>query len=312
MWICNIIYEIFHDTGLLLSFLSLVATIAVSFMIYWLQRHHEKEIEHLQEERRKQELQNEANKFLVDNEEERDCIPWCVLASQLHRHEHHTREIYKNFCRASDELQCEILHMAGYKLQLLPQKRWYDYCFSCLTRDIQKYKLGRDFLYDGGKYFSKGYIDYKNEKWSDITEDIIFEPIYKGVWWKLMGKISCRQYIGDYIKFLKRNKRIEDITVFNLNPIPPIDCVWDKISLSEVDEKVMCAWVITLVEDIVINIPAEEYVEPIIDYTDAQVIYYEDKYYEVLQVLYNTYVPNLIAEENKESLKDKIIKKIKK
>ena len=100
---------------IVIGILSLVATIAVSFLIYWLQTRHEKEIQKLQDEKEQKELETKARLFLIDNEPERDYLPWCVVAANVHPLERHSRKIYTEYCRCTEELQNEILHQAGYK-----------------------------------------------------------------------------------------------------------------------------------------------------------------------------------------------------
>ena len=70
---------------IIIGVLSLVATIAVSFLIYWLQSRHEKEIQKLQCEKERIALQEKARLFLIDNQEERDYLPWCIIAANLYR-----------------------------------------------------------------------------------------------------------------------------------------------------------------------------------------------------------------------------------
>ena len=48
---------------IVIGILSLVATIAVSFLIYWLQTRHEKEIQKLQDEKEQKELETKARLF---------------------------------------------------------------------------------------------------------------------------------------------------------------------------------------------------------------------------------------------------------
>ena len=50
---------------IVIGILSLVATIAVSFLIYWLQTRHEKEIQKLQDEKEQKELETKARLFLM-------------------------------------------------------------------------------------------------------------------------------------------------------------------------------------------------------------------------------------------------------
>ena len=141
--------------------LSLLATIAVSFTIYWLQRHHEKDIEREAKEQARNELKEKAKMFLMENEAERGYLPWCVLAANLHRLERHTRNIYTAFCRCPEELRNEILRQAGFQIGVIKDKTWVNDCIEKLKTDIEKYGLGRDWLYDGAKYFHRSYERYR-------------------------------------------------------------------------------------------------------------------------------------------------------
>ena len=104
---------------IILGILSLIATVGVSFAIYWLQSRHEKQLERIAKENAEKQLKEEADRFLIDNEAERDYLPLCVFASNLHRHERHTRKIYTNFCRCSNDLQNKILEVAEFKCRTI-------------------------------------------------------------------------------------------------------------------------------------------------------------------------------------------------
>ncbi len=277
-----------------LSFLSLIATVAVSVMIYLLQRRHEKEVEKFQEDLRKKELENQANKFLIDNEAEREYLPWCVLASNLHRQEKHTRKIYTNFCRCSDELQNEILKMANFAFHIIPNKKWVNKALENLHSDIEKHKLGRDILYDGGKYFRRGFENYREKRWESIEFLDAFDPIEirlnrQSFFQK--EKLNLGEYMEEYFYFLYSEYRPP---LYQKNPPPPIDYMCQVIDFEAAPEDVVCAWVMELVENIAIIIHNSPYTskktsEIELDFTDAQAETYEDKYYEALQMLYNTY-----------------------
>ena len=90
---------------IIIGVLSLVATIAVSFLIYWLQSRHEKEIQKLQCEKERIALQEKARLFLIDNQEERDYLPWCIIAANLYPLEKHTRKIYVHRAQRAPVLQ---------------------------------------------------------------------------------------------------------------------------------------------------------------------------------------------------------------
>ena len=162
---------------IVIGVLSLLATIVVSFAIYWLQMRHEKELQRLEEKQKQKDLEEKANLFLMYNESERDYLPWCVLAANLHRLEKHTRDIYTNFCRCPEELRDEILRQTGFEIVSMKDKNWVYDCIEKLKIDIEKYNLGEDYLYDDAKYFHRSYERYRELQWDGTP--CVFEPINK-------------------------------------------------------------------------------------------------------------------------------------
>lgn len=79
--------------------LSLIATVAVSFLIYWLQHRHELELEKAEQKKQDEILEQEAHEFLIKNEAEREYLPWCVIATNLHRHENISAKYIQIFAR---------------------------------------------------------------------------------------------------------------------------------------------------------------------------------------------------------------------
>lgn len=108
--------------------MTLVVTIAFSFSIYWLQLRHEKETQKIVKSREHKELEEKAKLFLIDNEAERDYLPWCVIAANIHRLDKHTREIYNSFCRCPEELRNEILKQAGFEMESIKGQTWVNDC----------------------------------------------------------------------------------------------------------------------------------------------------------------------------------------
>lgn len=286
--------------------LSLIATIAVSFLIYWLQSRHEKEIRSIEETQRQKALEEQANQFLIDYEEERDYLPWCIFAANLHRLEKHKRKIYTAYCRCSVELQNAILKVAGFSIKQFENKDWLNKCIDYLRRDIKKYELGEDYLYEGAKYFHRGYEYYRNNKWNKTPE--IFTPIVNLTFRQAFNrtKIDISTYIDEYI-FYYIGKEIPQT---DLKPCPPIDYVWDSQKLAyEEKEEIVCQWIMELVNEISIILKNRQQIESIIEYSDAIIETFEDKYYCALQSLYNTYIAeynlNIINTKKKKRIKQK-------
>lgn len=282
---------------IIIGILSLMATIAVSFSIYWLQMRHEKEMKKVEEKRRIKEKEEKAKRFLIDNSEERDYLPWCALASNLHRFKKHTRKIYKSYCLCEPELQNEILKQAGFNVAMPGNLKWKEQCIDMLRKDIEKFQLGKDILYEGEKYFLRGYDRYKEFPWDGTP--CVFQPICKEDRLSKIYKketINIGDYIGEYYYyFIEQNMKFEDIV-----PEPPIDYVWRSQNLDIAQESDVCMWTMELVQQISYLFYEEsESTENILDYTDAVSETYEDKYYEALQALYNTYYKVLAQNEER-------------
>lgn len=275
---------------IIIGILSLIATITVSFVIYWLQMHHEKEMQRLEQKQRQNELEERAKCFLIKHESEKNYLPWCILAANLHRLERHSRVIYADFCLCPVELRNEILKQAGFKISFIEEQSWVNICIEKLKADIQKYNLGRDYLYEGAKYFHRSFLCYRDLPWNGTPR--IFKAINKDSYRSRVlhiDQLSIGEYIDEYFFwYIDKNMNFEqDI------PIPPLDYVWNSQNLGYCTEKQVCMWMMDIMENIalVIGNRRNDYPESryILEDTDAEAETYEDKYYKVLQALYNTY-----------------------
>lgn len=279
---------------IIIGIISIVATVSVSFTIYWLQKRHEKDVLRIEEQIKRRELEEKAHEFLIENENERDYLPWCIIAVNLHRHERHTRNIYTNFCRCSPELQNEILNIAGFSLNTISDSKWVEKCFEKLSKDIKKYHLGRDVLYDGAKYFHRSFEYYRDKTYEEF-ELYSYKTLYSNNNFIYRNLISLGSYIEEYLDYIM--KEINEDNLKNKNPLPPVDYVWSYNNLSYADEYVVCFWIMELVYNIVINIHNRFKKEEKVIFenlTDADAITYEDKYYQALFWLYFTYKQDLI------------------
>ncbi len=282
---------------IIIGILSLVATVAVSFFIYWLQNRHEKEIAKMEEAHRQGDLAEEANNFLIDHDDERDYLPWCTMAANLHRHERHSRKIYTDFCRCPVELQNKILEMAEFTIRTIEGAEWVDSAFEQLECDVKKYNLGvQPFLYDGAKYFHRAFSYYREHKFEQ-RHNREFKTIYELspillISEKDKDKVSLSHYVDQYFDYIlgRENKAL----VVWENPYPPVDYVWNTKNLGSIKEVAVCYWIMELVENFIVNIHnrlrVSGYDSMIWDNsTDAQAETYEDRYYEILYWMYYTY-----------------------
>ena len=107
-------------------------------------------------------IARKSSTFLIDNQEERDYLPWCIIAANLYPLEKHTRKIYSEYCRCSEELQNEILNQAGYKIKQFTGKYWLQGCIDKLQQDIEKYNLEGIICMMEQNIFIEAMIDTEN------------------------------------------------------------------------------------------------------------------------------------------------------
>lgn len=98
--------------NLVISILSLVATIAISFVIYFLEKKN-------QENARKNEIKENAKRFIIDNADEIDYLPWATIAVGCFPQNKHVRRIYNAFSYLDDETKKEILRQRKIESLLL-------------------------------------------------------------------------------------------------------------------------------------------------------------------------------------------------
>lgn len=146
--------------SMIVGILSLLATIAISVVIYILQKK-----DAMRE--RKRELKQQACDFIMENIDEKEYLVLAQFATRLYPQHKHNRKIYNLFIRCDSELQKEILKQANFtdlKLEVYDD----DFCYKMLKlfeKDADKMQLfTKTFLYDGAKYFFRGLQSHGNTK----------------------------------------------------------------------------------------------------------------------------------------------------
>ena len=299
----------FEIVQIILGGLTLLAGF-VPIIIHCLQKKHEKEIDAIRIEQKQKELSEKANEFLIDHENERDYLPWCTIASALHRREHHTRKIYTDFCRCPDELQKEIIKLAGFPEIKIEGNHWVNKSLESIREYIKNNHLGMDLLYDGAKYFHRGFERYRKEVWTKTPS--VFDPIEKDTaLMKAFGrdKIDLIEYIDEYLWFRSNDKECAK------QPMPPIDYAVKTQSLLNRNDIEVCRWVIEIVfciSTIAHNLGKSDYDDDFFGViTDADAETFEDRYYETLLTIYYTFKNESAEIKNKKSKKKKSKSRIK-
>ena len=243
------------------------------------------------EEAKIQKREEEARLFIHDNNDEIDYLPYCVYASCYDRHGHHSRKIYNEFCRLSDEMQAEVLKQANYKMSLISGTDWVYEKIHLVDRFAKEYGFGDTFLYDSGKHFLHGYIT-KDEPYVEEHKEELRDVF--GMY-SFMTRLFNRKAItiDQYFESYGYRKFRDPKWLERYDYVPPGDVLIEIKELRDPEKTssaVVAYWMCHEIEDIYYII--EEYFygkkpEGVI-VNDAQPEFFEDKFYEILNLLYCT------------------------
>lgn len=292
-WINTIFNDINLTIGfisLVLSFISLVVSTILTIIIFKYQKRQDKNLSELEKVINHKEILEKAKLFMIDNADEMTYLPFCIFAANLHPLKKHRRKIYTEFCRCSSEVQKEILLLNNIEIDL-SGNNWLDKAISYLSDNIKKHGLGRNILYDNGKYFHRSIDIYRDYEWQHNNSEYVFPIIGRDIGLRLNQSLNLIGYVDEYMHFKYSEYRPH---IINPNPTPPIDLVWDMMNLEAISEHEVCAWTMEIIYSIAQIISSSRYtadqkLDILIPETDADIETFEDKYYQTVQTLYNTY-----------------------
>lgn len=124
--------------NLIISILSLAATIAISFVIYFLERHNQKIT-------KEKEIKETAKRFIIDNADEIDYLTWATIAVGFFPKNKHLRRIYNAFSYLDDETKKEVLRQRKLDCDLIEDDSWLQDKISLIVEAIHKLELGGRF-----------------------------------------------------------------------------------------------------------------------------------------------------------------------
>lgn len=275
--------------------MNFLATSALTIAIYWLQRSHEKEREQMEVEAQKKAVVEAARVFLIDNEDEIECLPLSAIAKSLNLKRKHHRAITTKFLRCSEEVQKEILKQANFQ-PIEVSKEQVSAALKRLKDDIKVRSFGRDALYDGAKYFHRAMDRYSDEKIETVNpyifEDIRRTHFYQGDSLQLLKDMS---YNGTLYGYMYDYLHSADFGKSKWLLQPPIDMVWLQCNLAGCPEEIMTFWTMRIVIDCCRVFAKSE--EDII-FDEDLIKTQEDMYYYAVMALYSTYIAKKVEGAN--------------
>jgi len=273
----------FDIISLIISILSLGATIAISIIIYKLERKNEKR-------NKEKEIRENAKKFISENIDEKEYLPLATIASGCFSQNKHYRKIYNEFSLLDDDTKKEVLKLADMDCQLINNDEWIKEKIDLIKEAIKELGIGRDFLYDGGKYLTRAYnykensiLEFENLKTNQYLYNDVFGIRKNIIIFKRSDKLTYEEYLNDYlyIKYCENKKMSEDVRL-------PNEYLFEMEDLGDCDEDKICFWMMVMVRNVIIysmrylGYKQKEHT----CFSSSNIKTFEDKYFSVLYELY--------------------------
>ena len=295
----NLTMSKYEITTIVLQALTLIATVAISIVLYYLNNKHKEEDKRLKDEQL-------AKAFIIDNNDISDYIPLCIIASALNRHKKHHRALFNEFNKLSDEVQKEVLKQCNYEIDLIKGNEWVSKSINYVNKFLNDNNLGNErnnYLYDDGKYLHYAIRYFSEKEYDDKRYNKKYRNPFPNNKIGFEGNnpveylIDFDTYCEDFMFYVIRSTR-KDFIIFKSEKIAPrpikyLEAVENLPSVNTTNEDV-CYWVLDFVNFFSIYIiksyPSEYK-------SDARIETYEDKYYEVMLSLYLLYKLVIAKEE---------------
>lgn len=277
--------------NLVIAVLSLIATVVVSVSIFWLQRRHERELEKQEQIRHKEGIQEAAKVFIIDNQKDINLLPLCAIAASVNPYKGHIRPIFTRFNKCSKELQKEILRQENIPLVIMENGNWVDKSLKKFEEDCKKFKMGRSFLYDGGKYFHCAIDALQGEDLRDVST-FVFDVPPLGTRIFPESKFDLTLYIDRYLEFVLRDREDTANRPELLPQEPPMEVLYRMFNFGtcELMKFISGGCVAFCRHKLVADSDADWRQICIEDYAIET---HEDMYYDTLLMLYTTYCTNM-------------------
>ena len=110
----------------------------------------------MRDEQRHQEcVKSQAVSFISKYYKDRGLIPLCAIAAMYNDLFYYNREMYREFCCCTKEIQNRILEYCKLDLRV-DNCNIYEMCLTAIENVMKKYfPNDKDVFYDGGKYFER-------------------------------------------------------------------------------------------------------------------------------------------------------------
>ena len=232
-------------------------------------------------------LQNKANEFIIENNDEIDYIPLCIIANIYDRHRKYKRNIYTSFNKLSNEVQVEVLKQLNYRL-IDTNNNWLKNSLNRIKNFINEYDFGDPAVID---YYERS-LNYSDINYGINDADInIISSKYLGMPSLRFEKGECydngitfKHYCALYL-----SAKIQNDVMIKLVP-KPLDELIERAQLNKSEERSICFWSIYVV-DVISNLikenPKMKIKNDLFPKIHAEIVTYEDRFLYSLSGLFD-------------------------
>lgn len=232
--------------GLVIAFISLlVAVIIGGCQIKQSNRMEafEKRQDERDEKRRNDEIYAEVTRFIQKysmggHEAEIYLLPLCIAAYQYNPVYPYRREIYREFCGLTEDVQRSILARCNIDLPCSKSNHYFSECLNKLQIEIKEYcPDDKSLFYDGGKYLERALLHHGEKEIPDVQCAIDEEQ--RKLLDSPLGKISKSLSHKD----MDYEKHITNLLAYEANKQPISRLANELTSLGipvEADEILIC------------------------------------------------------------------------
>ncbi len=247
---------------------------------------------------RRQKIVDEANLFINENNNELLYIPFCLIANAYDNHHKFHRKIYNSFNVLNKELQQEVLKQLNYDYSLIENNKWINKGIDLVKSFVEDNDLGKDYLYDGAKYFHRA-INYADQEFDPRFElgHVMPDNFSWNPKLRFEGDQVYQENISfdDYFESYLRAKKANDPKYFLRKNQKPITLLAEIFDFGKCEEEFLCCWMMQIVETVAIHISCEKEREKnleieLLSKGDAEIQTIEDKYLHALMELYNLHL----------------------
>ena len=172
--------------GIISATISLIVAIVIAILQYKQSLKMEKRQDERNEIRRTESAKVQATAFVSKYYRERELVPLCAIAAMYNNSFCYTRNMYREFCCLTAEIQNIILQKCRLDLQITNDDNFYKKCLSSLNAVVKlHFPNDKSILYDNGKYLERALtyhgeceIPYRNFEYREHISDILSEAFF--------------------------------------------------------------------------------------------------------------------------------------